>query len=104
VHTIGTKVFGTAVLTDATDYRYAQRVKESTIELNEFSVSDELANRCIGLSKALGLEFAGIDLKITPKNVVYCFEVNPSPAFSYYEANTGQPIARALAERLGHKF
>jgi hypothetical protein len=28
---------------------------------------------------------------------VICFEVNPSPAFSYYERHTGQPIARELA-------
>ena len=52
------------------------------------------------LSQGLGLAFAGIDLKITPDNRVFCFEVNPSPAFSYYEANTGQPIARAVAHYL----
>ena len=46
------------------------------------------------------MEFAGIDLKVTPENEVYCFEVNPSPAFSYYENNTGQPIAEGLAHRL----
>ena len=54
----------------------------------------------VRLAEGLGLAFAGIDLKITPDNRVYCFEVNPSPAFSYYEANTGQPIARAVAEYL----
>jgi hypothetical protein len=31
---------------------------------------------------------------------VYCFEVNPSPGFSYYEANAGQPISTAVAEYL----
>jgi glutathione synthase/RimK-type ligase-like ATP-grasp enzyme len=48
----------------------------------------------------LGLAFAGIDLKITPEKHVYCFEVNPSPAFSYYQSNTGQPIADAVAAYL----
>ena len=42
----------------------------------------------------------GIDLKITPDDEVYCFEVNPSPAFSYYESNTGQPISAAIARAL----
>lgn len=28
---------------------------------------------------------------------VYCFEVNRSPAFTYFESHTGQPIARAIA-------
>ena len=39
-------------------------------------------------------------LKITPENYVYCFEVNPSPAFSYYESQTGQPISCAVADYL----
>jgi glutathione synthase/RimK-type ligase-like ATP-grasp enzyme len=55
---------------------------------------------CVKLSAGLGLAFAGIDLKVTQDKRVYCFEVNPSPAFSYYEANTGQPIARAVAAYL----
>jgi len=49
------------------------------------------------LSAALGLDFAGIDLKLTDEGEVYCFEVNPCPAFSYYEHSTGQPIAHAIA-------
>jgi hypothetical protein len=36
----------------------------------------------------------GIDLKVTPDDEVCCFEVNPSPAFSYYEGSTGQPYPR----------
>jgi glutathione synthase/RimK-type ligase-like ATP-grasp enzyme len=59
-----------------------------------------LAERCVALSEALELPFAGIDLKITPEGEPFCFEVNPSPAFSYYESHTGQPIARAVARFL----
>ena len=98
VHTVGEKVFPTAIRTAATDYRYAQRQAGDPAELREVELSDELAEMCVRLAEGLGLAFAGIDLKITPDNRVYCFEVNPSPAFSYYEANTGQPIARAVAE------
>ncbi len=49
------------------------------------------------------MAFAGIDLKITPDSQVYCFEVNPSPAFSYYEAGTGQQISEAVARYLAGK-
>ena len=97
VHTVGNKVFPIAISTDATDYRYAQRQSGNHAELREVELSDELAEMCVNLAEGLGLAFAGIDLKITPDHRVYCFEVNPSPAFSYYEANTGQPIARAVA-------
>lgn len=95
VHVVGTKVFATAVSTDATDYRYGGQT-----ELQEVELPDEIAERCVKLSQALGLAVSGIDLKITPDNRVFCFEVNPSPAFAYYEANTGQPIAQAIARYL----
>lgn len=100
VHTVGDKVFATAISTDATDYRYAHRQSGDYADLRPVDLSDELAEMCVNLSAGLGLAFAGIDLKITPENHVYCFEVNPSPAFSYYESQTGQPISRAVAEYL----
>ena len=65
--------------------------------MREVELCDELAERCVRLASSLELPFAGVDLKITPENQVYCFEVNPSPAFSYYESHTGQPISGALA-------
>ncbi len=100
VHTIGDEVFATAVRSEATDYRYATRQSGEAAELREVVLADKLAVRCLTLSHSLGLEFAGIDLKITPDDEVYCFEVNPCPAFSYYEANTSQPISAAVARCL----
>jgi hypothetical protein len=100
VHTIGGEAFATAVRSAATDYRYAARQMGESAELREVVLSDELTERCLKLSRSLKLEFAGIDLKVTPDEEIYCFEVNPSPAFSYYEANTGQPISAAVARHL----
>lgn len=100
VHTVGEKVFATAINTDATDYRYAHRQSGDYADLRPVDLSDELAEMCVNLAAGLGLAFAGIDLKITPENHVYCFEVNPSPAFSYYESQTGQAISSAVADYL----
>jgi hypothetical protein len=100
VHTIGNEVFATAVRSEATDYRYAARQSGEPAELREVVLSGELTEQCLRLSRSLGLEFAGIDLKVTPNDEVYCFEVNPSPAFSYYEANAGQPISAGVARCL----
>jgi hypothetical protein len=97
VHVVGDRVFATAISTEATDYRYAARQAGEPAQLREVRLSDELAGRCVALARSLGLVFAGIDLKVTPADEVVCFEVNPSPAFSYYEGNTGQPIAAGLA-------
>ncbi|HEY3477005.1 MAG TPA: hypothetical protein VGK56_20470, partial [Anaerolineales bacterium] len=96
VHVVGTKVFATMIVTEATDYRYASQSGSHT-ELRTVELDDDLAERCVRLAHALKLPFAGIDLKITPDDQVYCFEVNPSPGFSYYEHHTQQPIAQAVA-------
>lgn len=104
VHIIGTKAFATSIVTDVADYRYVHRLEGSTIELKESILPQDLEIRCIKLAQALELDFAGIDLKITPDRHAYCFEVNPSPAFSYFESNTGQPIARTLARYLAKEM
>jgi len=100
VHIVGSEVYATAACTEATDYRYAATQTGEAAELKEAELDPELAERCVRLAKTLGLEFAGIDLKVTPEYEVYCFEVNPCPAFSYYEGNAGQPISDGLARHL----
>lgn len=99
VHVIDRDVFATEIVSDATDYRYASRMGGSTA-LRATELAAELAERCIALTAGLGLVFAGIDLRIGPDGGATCFEVNPSPAFSYYQGNTGQPIAMSLARYL----
>jgi glutathione synthase/RimK-type ligase-like ATP-grasp enzyme len=99
VHVVGEELFPTWIESTHVDYRYAKRQGGST-ELSATTLPDEIAARCIALTADLGLAFAGIDLKLTPGSDYYCFEVNPSPAFSYFEANTGQPIAAAVARYL----
>ena len=99
VHVIDQDVFATEIVSDRADYRYASRMGGTT-ELRATELSDDLAARCVTLSAGLGLPFSGIDLRIGPDGEATCFEVNPSPAYSYYEANTGQPIAASLARYL----
>jgi D-alanine-D-alanine ligase-like ATP-grasp enzyme len=49
------------------------------------------------LATAIGLPSAGIDLRRTQEGRWYCFEVNPSPGFTFYQDATGQRIAEAVA-------
>jgi len=37
-----------------------------------------------------------IDLKRTRDGTFFCFGLNPSPAYSYYQEHTGQPIAEPI--------
>ena len=101
VHVIGQRLFATQILTSATDYRYAIK-EEASAEFRPYELNVELRQRCIRLARICQLSFAGIDLMICPDKV-YCLEVNPSPAYSYYQKIAGQPISDTLADYLRHK-
>jgi glutathione synthase/RimK-type ligase-like ATP-grasp enzyme len=99
VHVIGKTAIATSITSEVTDYRYTyMHGKEES--LHAMTLENTLYEKCVNLAISLGLDFAGIDLIITPDNQVYCLEVNPSPAFSYYESYTGQPVALAVAKYL----
>lgn len=56
-----------------------------------------VAAQCVAMSQAMGLPLSGIALRLRPDGEYVCFEVNPMPAFSYFEAESGLPIAAVLA-------
>jgi glutathione synthase/RimK-type ligase-like ATP-grasp enzyme len=99
VHVVGDDVFATAVHTEAVDYRYAARDGRE-VEHHAVQLDAETAARCVALARALDLPLCGIDLRRTTSGDYVCFEVNPMPAFSYYQGLTGQPIARSVVSAL----
>jgi len=94
VHIVGDQVFPTEVGSEADDYRYEQASLTAT------TIPDRVADACRQVMSGMGLHLAGVDLRRTPAGEWFCFEVNPSPAFTYYQSRTGQPIARAIADLL----
>ena len=100
VHVIGETALAAAIASDATDYRYAARQigVEPTITAIELDAATRA--RCVRLARRLDLPLAGIDLRCTPDGRYVCFEVNPSPAFNFYEQRAGLPIAAAIARYL----
>lgn len=99
VHVVGRNVFATEIGSAAVDYRYAQR-DGFEVEMRPIKLPPDVAEKCRELAGHLRLPFCGIDLKLTEQNAYYCFEVNPSPAYSYYQNYTEQPIADALVDYL----
>jgi glutathione synthase/RimK-type ligase-like ATP-grasp enzyme len=97
VHVVGADVFAAEISCAADDYRYAVDQGCAPATLRAVDLPDDVATRCTSLATALQLPVAGIDLRRSPDGGWHCFEVNPSPAFTYYEAATGQPIAAAVA-------
>lgn len=96
VHVVGDTVFAAEIVCDADDYRYAGRSGHS-IDIRACTLEREIGDRCCRLAAELGLPVAGIDLRRTPEGRWYCFEVNPSPGFTFYQEATGQKIAEAIA-------
>jgi glutathione synthase/RimK-type ligase-like ATP-grasp enzyme len=95
VHLAGDAIFATEIESDAVDYRYASRENAET-RMKAIRLPDAIEERCRALSRFLELPLCGIDLKRTPDGDYYCFEVNPSPGYSYYQEHTGQDIADAI--------
>jgi hypothetical protein len=93
VHVVGKRVFACRIIAQAADYRY----QREGVDIQPCSLPDEVADRCRILARSLNLSLSGTDLRLTPEGKWYCFEVNPSPVFTFFEEATGQPIAEAVA-------
>jgi glutathione synthase/RimK-type ligase-like ATP-grasp enzyme len=95
VHVVGEDVFACRIMAEADDYRY-----DSDAVVVACKLDSDLAERCKSLSRALDLLVAGLDLRESIAGDWYCFEVNPSPGFTYYQERANQPIDLAIAEML----
>lgn len=99
VHVVGNVLFATKIEAEVTDYRYARR-ENKTASLSAYKLPKKIEDGCFQLSRDLNLTLCGIDLFLTSENEYYCFEVNPSPGYSYFQHNTGQNISGAIAKWL----
>jgi len=90
-HVLNGEVLAVRIDSDQVDYRCGP----TTITPTELPA--DVAERCRRLNEMFGLHFSGIDLKRTPQDDWYCFEVNTAPAYSYFEIGSGQAISTALA-------
>lgn len=99
VHVVGEEVFACEIISTVDDYRYAAR-QGAAVEIHSFELPKEIADRCVAMTMAMGLSVVGVDLRCRPDGRWYCFEVNPSPAFTYFQDATGYPIDEAIAHLL----
>jgi glutathione synthase/RimK-type ligase-like ATP-grasp enzyme len=95
VHVVGDEAIACAIETDGVDYRYA-----NTTHMKRVGLPPDISERCVTLAKRLGLVVAGLDLIVTASAEWHCLEVNPNPAFSVFEGDGAQDIARRVAEIL----
>jgi glutathione synthase/RimK-type ligase-like ATP-grasp enzyme len=96
VHTVGDDWIATRIHSTAVDYRYPGSGRQC-VKMEPTILPSAVAKACLRLARKFRLVFTGIDLKETPGGDYYCFEVNSSPSFDYYELNREQRIASLLA-------
>jgi hypothetical protein len=96
VHVVGEEVFACTIISEADDYRYSTQ----PVDMQPCDLPSEVAALCRTLSKSMNLPLAGLDLRCTPDGAWYCFEVNPSPAFTCFQKGNRQTIAEAVARLL----
>lgn len=99
VHVIGQEIFTCRIQAPVDDYRYASQYG-SNVTIEACDLPEPISERCRHLAHGLDLPVTGIDLRCTPEGQWYCFEANPSPAFTYFEEEAKQPISQAIANLL----
>lgn len=98
VHVVGEEVFACEIEAATIDYRYSEGGAQA--QMRPVELPEDVRLRCLQVSAALNLPLAGIDLLRDADDRWWCFEVNPSPAYSCFEEPTGLPIAAALVRWL----
>ncbi len=103
VHVVGEEVIACEIASDADDYRYPGPHR---VAIRPCTLPVEIGDRCRAMAAAMGLALAGIDLRRSSERGWYCFEVNPSPAFTYFEQAMDprdRTLRRAIADLLANR-
>lgn len=100
VHVVGTGVYCVRIVSDQVDYRYAAS-RGGNRHLSRFEhLPPELAKGCVEFAASRGLNMAGFDFKIAESGEYYCLEMNPSPAFTFFDGCLGGEISNAVVRLL----
>ena len=98
VHVVGDDLFACRIASAADDYRYA----DASVSMRACDLPADVARRCVELATAMDLPVAGLDLRRSNDGSWYCFEVNPSPGYTYFQESTSQPIDESIAQLLAN--
>lgn len=99
-HVIGDEVFVTRLRTEKIDYRRTLLVQDAEVCVEAAELPAPLVERCIAVTRKLGLILSGIDFKEDCHGRHVALELNPYPQFTFYEGRSGQPITRAVVDYL----
>ena len=99
VHVIGDHWVATRLVANDPDYRRAA-FDDHAVEAEPAELPPRLGERCVAVTKALGLRVSGIDFRVESSGRHVALEINPFPQFTFYERLSGQPIMKTLTRYL----
>jgi len=100
VHVIGDEVFVTRLSTENIDYRRTLLAQDAAVCVEAAVLPAALLERCVAVTRKLGLILSGIDFKEDSHGRHVALELNPYPQFTFYEGRSGQLITRAVVDYL----
>jgi glutathione synthase/RimK-type ligase-like ATP-grasp enzyme len=101
VHVIGDDAFVTRLAGPNVDYRRSLLMtKNEDVAVEAAKLPVLVTDRCITITRKLGLVASGIDFKQESSGRLVVLELNPYPQFTFYEGRSGQPITQAVVDYL----
>lgn len=88
------KVDSQSIAESKTDWR------KSDLPFTATTLPEEVANKCIAITKELNLEYGAVDLAYDDKGNYVFFEINPVGQFVWIELQTGMSITNSLINLL----
>lgn len=102
VTVVGSEIFGTRIDSQSgrgkVDWRH-----DYSVDIEAFSLPEEISDQCLLLTKRLGLNYGAIDFILTKEGQYIFLEINCGGQYMWIEVRTQQPISLAVARLLtGH--
>jgi glutathione synthase/RimK-type ligase-like ATP-grasp enzyme len=94
-YVIAEAVYSAEIRSGSLDFR-----TDETSRLIPVTLPAPVAQQCLAITRALGLEWTAIDWRLTPTGEYVFLEANPSPMFLHFEHQTGFPITQGLIQLL----
>ena len=90
-HVVGDRVHAEEIVSGAADYRTDEDARFAPCELPA-----AVAEQVVRHTADLGMSFAGWDFKVADDGTHWCLEVNPMPAYDWYDRRLGGAITTSL--------
>ncbi len=93
------KVFCAAVTRGGNRIRGDWRLEKDDAEFQEYDLPPDIAEKCVNVTKSLGLVFGAVDLALQ-RDTYFFLEVNPTGEWAWLADQGRFPIDKAIADSL----